>query len=322
MGSVRIIFLVVFSGFILFFSGCDRGVREPLRIATNVWPGYEPLYLARSMGEFDDGSVELVEMPSATEVMRAYKNRLVDGAGITLDEALVLAQHHDDFAILAVMDYSNGADVILGRPPVDSMTDLCGKRVGVENTALGAFFLSRALQVAGVPCGTVTPVHMLVDEHEQAYKEAKVDAVVTFEPVRTLLLKAGAVKLFDSSMIPGEIVDVLIVRKRLIEEKPESLRRLLRGWFAALERIEKQSDAAMASMAARLGISPEETAASYDGLLLPDLAANRKALYGETATLKKVASMMQLKLVENGIMEYTVTLEPLFPEPEWERFYP
>lgn len=322
MGIFRIMLWTFFGGLTLFFGGCDRGVKEPLRIATNVWPGYEPLYLARSMGQYDDGSVELVEMPSATEVMRAYRNRLVDGAGITLDEALVLAQTHDDFAIIAVMDYSNGADVILGRPPVTAMKDLCGKKIGVENTALGSFFLSRALQVAGVPCGTVTPVHMLVDEHEQAYREGKVDAVVTFEPVRTLLLKAGAVTLFDSSMIPGEILDVLIVRKQVIREKPESVRRLLHGWFAALERIEKQSDAAMAAMAVRLGISPDETAASYGGLLLPDPVENRKALYGSTPALKKVASMMQLKLVENGNMEYAVKLDPLFPYAAWEHLYP
>lgn len=317
----RLLFLSM-AAFGLFFGGCERGSHEPLRIATNVWPGYEPLYLARSMGEYDDGSVELVEMPSTTEVMRAYQNQLVHGAGITLDEALVLAQNTNDFAILAVMDYSNGADVILGRPGMDSMADLCGKKIGVENTALGAFFLSRALQVSGVPCDTVTPVPMLVDEHEQAYKAGKVDAVVTFEPVRTLLLKNGAVKLFDSSMIPGEIVDVLIVRKEFIRQNPRSVRRLLRGWFAALERIKKQPDAAMASMAARLGITPEETAASYDGLLLPDLPENRRALYGNEPGLKKVASTMQQQLLENKVMQHAVELDPLLPDPKWEVFYP
>ena len=59
-------------------------------------------------------------------------------------------------------------------------------------------------------------VFLGVSEHERAFKNGKVDAVVTFGSARTKLLAAGAKQLFDSSQIPGEIVDVLIVSEDVI----------------------------------------------------------------------------------------------------------
>jgi len=310
--------LSVFSA--LFFSGCEAPPSEPLRVATNLWPGYEPLYLARATGGFKEGTVELVEFPNTTEVIRAYRNGVVDGAACTLDEALLLARYHNDFSILLVMDYSNGADAILARPPADSLQALRGRRVGFENTALGAFFLSRALEVAGIAPGEVTLVPVVVDEQEHAYERERVDAVVTFEPVRTMLLKKGAVQIFDSSQIPGEIVDVLIVRKTFIQSHAASVESLLAGWFAALDHMKKSPGDAMKLLSARQGITPEETAASYDGLLLPGLAENRRALYG-AQTLKATVEKLQKTMVESGLLDRPIPASSLFPSPETAALY-
>ena len=69
-------------------------MREPetaLRIGTNVWIGSEPLYLARELGHLDPAVVQLVEYPSASEVLRAYRNQAIDGMVISLDELFGLA---------------------------------------------------------------------------------------------------------------------------------------------------------------------------------------------------------------------------------------
>jgi NitT/TauT family transport system substrate-binding protein len=44
-----------------------------MRIDTNVWPGYEPIYLAREQGEYSDNEVRLVELPNAGTVIQAYR---------------------------------------------------------------------------------------------------------------------------------------------------------------------------------------------------------------------------------------------------------
>ncbi|HPI60366.1 ABC transporter substrate-binding protein, partial [Zoogloea sp.] len=44
--------------------GCRARHREPIRFATNPWPGFDPLYIARDKGYFDDAglNVALVDL--------------------------------------------------------------------------------------------------------------------------------------------------------------------------------------------------------------------------------------------------------------------
>ena len=84
-----------------------------------------------------------------------------------------------------VTDISNGADVILAKPEIQSLKDLKGRRVGVDSTALGAFVITRALGQVGLSPKDIEIVSLGVSEQERAFKQGIVDAVVTFEPVRS-----------------------------------------------------------------------------------------------------------------------------------------
>jgi len=66
--------------FLLLLSGCNHAPGTPMRLGTNVWPGYEPLYLAREFGYIDREDVQLVELNSATQVMRAFRNGALEAA--------------------------------------------------------------------------------------------------------------------------------------------------------------------------------------------------------------------------------------------------
>jgi NitT/TauT family transport system substrate-binding protein len=131
-----------------------------LRIGTNVWIGSEPLYLARSLGRLDPSAVQLVEYPSASEVLRAFRNQAIDGMVISLDELFGLAADGLSPRIVLVVDVSNGADVVVGRNGMQSMQDLKGKSVAVESGALGAFVLSRALALSSMQATDVHVVHL------------------------------------------------------------------------------------------------------------------------------------------------------------------
>jgi NitT/TauT family transport system substrate-binding protein len=239
-----------------------------------------------------------------------------------MDEALLLAQYHPDFSILLIMDYSHGGDVILARPPIDSLEGIRGKRVGLENTALGSYVISRALEIAGLSREEIKVVPLLVDEHERAYDKQKVDAVVTFEPVRTKLLAKGANQIFDSSNIPKEIVDILIVRNRFLEAQPQSVRRLLKGWFAALDKLSRTPDEAHDIIARRLAISRQETKDSYTGLLLPDLDENKAMLFGSPPRLLATMTRLADRMTEANILKQRGELGSLFAPEETLSLYP
>lgn len=282
---VRGVTLLVIGVLALIMAGCTPQPPPPLRIGTNVWPGYEPLYLARDLGYLDGSPVQLVEYDSATDVVRAFLNHAIEAAALTLDEALLLADLGREPRVVLVMDFSHGADVILGHADMQRLTDLKGRRIGVESGALGAYVLTRALQQGGMSLGEVSVVPMPVSEHEHAFLRREVDAVVTFEPVRTRLLKHGAARLFDSREIAGEIVDVLVVRRDYLEREPGVVKRLLRDWFRALAYLEAQPDDAAERMARREGVSAAEFLAALQLLRIPGQRENRRLLAGPQAGL-------------------------------------
>ena len=136
-----------------------------------------------------------------------------------------------DPRVILVVDVSHGADVVVGRGDMRSMKDLKGKAVAVESGALGAFVLSRALAKNGMEASDVHVVHLESNEQPSAFEKGEVDGAVTFDPFRAQFLKAGAKMLFDSTQIPGEIVDLVAVRASMLERKPKAIQALLKGWF-------------------------------------------------------------------------------------------
>ena len=303
--SLLLLTLVPFICAVLIFSGCGQP-QPPLRIGANVWPGYEPMYLARSLGYCGVDKVQLIDFSSSSEVIRAYRNGLIDVAALTADEALQASEGEAGHRIVLVCDFSDGADVLLAKPDIQSLADLKGRRVGVETTALGAYVLGRALERGGLSSDDVQVVPVPLLEHESAFKSGAVDAIVTFEPHRSRLLASGARKLFDSSQIPGEIVDVLLTRKNLADSQRRDLDALISGWFRALDYLQKKPSDAAARMAVREAVTPEEFLASLQGLKLPDREANLRLLGGSsgnlTATMRQLsATMLKQKIISKSV---------------------
>jgi NitT/TauT family transport system substrate-binding protein len=287
-------------------AGCMQEPQAALRIGTNVWIGSEPLYLARELGRLDPQSVQLVEYPSASEVLRAFRNQAIDGMVISLDELFGLAADGLQPRAVLVVDVSHGADVVVGRAGMRTMRDLAGKSVAVEGGALGAFVLSRALTLAGMQPGDVKVVHLESNEQPRAFEQGLVDGAVTFDPYRTQLLKAGAATLFDSTRIPGEIVDLLAVRASVLEKRPEAIRALLTGWFGATDYMQRDPRDAARRMGVRQQTSGEQFLEAQRGLHVPSREENLKMLGGPTPALavagrRLMALMLEAKLLRSGL---------------------
>ena len=278
--------LLTFLG-LLFLNGCEPAPPSVLKIGTNLWPGYESLYLAQNLGFFDNKPIKLIEMPSATEVSHAFRNKALDVAALTLDESLVLMQYVPDLRVILVMDVSKGADVLLARPTIDSLSELKGKRIGVENTAVGAILLDGALQAANLHITDIDFRFITVNGHESAYEKGLVDAIVTFEPHKSKLMSQGAIKLFDSAQIPGRIVDVLVTRQSIIDKHKETLKIIVAAHFQALEYIQQNPGDAALRIAPRLAVKNNEVMKQFDGISLTGLFENQRYLAIKSRVLSK-----------------------------------
>ena len=300
--------LVVFSCFIsLFSSSCTHENEAPtLKVGVIQWLGYEPFFLARTLGEYSLDTIKLVELQSSTDTLRLLREGVLDAGALTLDEVLGEIALGTELEVVLVVDISNGADVLLGRPHLKELADLKGKRVGVENNAVGAVLLNGALINAGMSASDITIVPLTADKHFSSYMSGSVDALVTFNPTSNKLMTLGAIKLFDSSKIPDQIIDVIAVRKDALLESKDNIKMLIEGYLSALSQLNESPKKATAIMAPRLGISGEEMLASYDGVLLADREKNRHLFSGMPPKLSIIVESLQNTLLDAKLLERKV----------------
>lgn len=276
---------------------------EPiLHIGSNRWPGYEPVYLARDLAAFNRNEINLVELPSTTDVMQFLRNGYLEGGMLTLDEAITLIADAVPLRIVLVMDISHGADTLLVQPGIKGFDDLKGKRVGVELSALGALMLESVLEVAGLDKQQIQVVPLTADQQEDAFRNGKVDAVITFEPIRSHLLAHDAVEIFNSSQIPGRIIDVLAVREEVTQSHPGQLKKLLAGYFAARHFTSREPTAAVAKMSLRQGVDAATLQTAFTGLVFPDIQENHAWLGMGGTKLIDTATKLTILMAQHKLI--------------------
>lgn len=286
---------------LLVLAGCGDKPVEPLVFGAITWPGYEPAYVARELGYLDEQHVHLAEFTNTTEVVHALRNGKLHVAGLTLDEALSLRQSVPDLQVFLVADVSNGADVLMARRSIKNLGQLKGKRIGVEKTALGAYFLSLILRAADLSANEVRIVSLPLDEHVEAYRAGLLDAVVAFGLTRSELSRLGAVVLFDSTKVPGKIVDTLVVRAADAEAHKGQMQHLVQAWFRALSVIQSDPARAYPLMARRERVPAAEIDETLRGLVLLDQQQNLLQLSGDPAPLFNTAIEIQRVLKQAGL---------------------
>lgn len=251
--------------------GCAEAL--PLRIGVHPWVGYESIYLARDFGWLPPG-VRLVQGRTAGDSMAAMRAGELDAAALTLDEVLSARAAGIPLVVVAVLDMSAGADVVMARPGLRGLSYLAGKRIAVERSAVGGLMLAHVLEVAGLDPSRIEVVDMRVDEQPAAWRAGRIDAAISYEPTASLLRREGAERVYDSRALPETIYDVLAIRRDREPGRRGALEALLAGHFRGLEHIRVNRQDALYRIAAHQGITASEAERALSGVVLPNLAGN------------------------------------------------
>jgi NitT/TauT family transport system substrate-binding protein len=159
-------------------------------------------------------------------------------------------------------------------------------------------------------------VHLESNEQPGAFEKGQIDGAVTFDPYRGQLLRAGATTLFDSTQIPGEIVDLVAVRASVLEKQPNAVHALLSGWFAALEYMKLDPKDAARRMGIRQQTSGEQFLAALRGLHIPSHEENLKMLGGAAPELASSGRRLMKLMLEAQLLREEFQIESvLAPEP-------
>lgn len=281
---------------------CSEPPPLPLNVGINPWIGYDPLVLARERRFIDRNHIRILELSSSTETLRTLRNGLLDAAAMTLDEALRLADEGAAVRIVAVLDVSNGGDAVVARAPISTPSQLKGKRIGVEDSAGGALVLARMMQAGRLNENDLLLLRLEASQHEGALRGGWVDAIVTYDPIKSRLEAEGFRVVFDSRQMPDEIVDVLVVRTDVLEQRFDDVVELVVGWERALSALRHAPADAAELFAPGVRLAPQQYLAALQNHRFSPLAESAALLAGEPPLLATrhaglAPLLMQLELL-------------------------
>lgn len=214
--------------------------KKNFRIAWSIYAGWMPWPYAQQSGILKKWAdkygitIELKQM-DYIESLNQYTAGQFDGALSTNMDALTIpAAGGVDTTALIVGDYSNGNDglTLKGKK---SLKEIKGQKVNLVELSVSHYFLARALSTVGLSERDVKVVNTSDADIVAAWKTPQVTAAASWNPQLAEIRKEpGTYLVFDSSKIPGEILDMAVVNTATLKANPALGKALVGAWFETL----------------------------------------------------------------------------------------
>ena len=215
--------------------------REKCVIAWSHYTGWEPLDYMKSSGLLkkwgDKYNVDLDITPPMdyVESINQFAAKQFCAVALTNMDALTIpASGGVDTTFVVVGDYSNGNDGILIKSPrAASMKDVVGKKIVLVENTVSHYTLARALEMNGLSLKQVTTMNTSDSDIGNVFATGGNGVVaVTWNPIlMTARQVKGAQLLFDSSRIPGEIIDGIATHTNVSDNAKKAI---VGAWFEAV----------------------------------------------------------------------------------------
>jgi NitT/TauT family transport system substrate-binding protein len=269
---------------------------QPLKIGYSDWPGWVAWQVAIDKGWFKQAGVDVkFEWFDYSASMEAFSAGKIDAVTVTNGDALVTGAAGAKSVMIMLTDYSNGNDMIIGKPGIKSIKDLKGKKVAVELGLVEHLLLLNGLKKAGLKESDVTLVNAKTNEMPQVLASGDVAAVGAWQPIAGQAIKGlpGSKPIITSADEPGLIYDVLTVNPASLSARKADWQKVVGVWDKVVSYIEdpKTQADAVKIMAARVGVPPASYTQFLKGTKLLSLKAGKqvmvkadgfKSLYGSS----------------------------------------
>lgn len=256
---------------------------QPLKIGYSDWPGWVAWQVAIDKGWFKQAGVDVkFEWFDYSASMDAFSAGKIDAVTMTNGDTLVTGAGGGKGVMIMLTDYSNGNDMIVGKPGIKSLKDLKGKKVAVEVGLVEHLLLLNGLKKAGLKESDVTLVNAKTNEMPQVLASGDVAAVGAWQPIAGQAIKGapGAKPLVTSADEPGLIYDVLTVSPASLAAHKAEWQKVVMVWDKVVSYIEdpKTQPDAVKIMAARVGVPADAYMHFLKGTKLLSLSEGKKVM--------------------------------------------
>ncbi len=253
----------------LMLSPAQAAEKKDFKFAWSIYVGWMPWGYAVESGiakKWADKygiTIEFKQFNDYVESINQYTAGAFDAVTLTNMDALSIpAAGGVDTTTVIVGDFSNGNDAIILKDK-NKLEDIKGQNVNLVEFSVSHYLLARALESIKLAEKDVKVVNTSDADMAAAFKTPDVTSVVTWKPiVSTILESPDAKNVFDSSQIPGEIIDIAVINTEVLKDNPKFAKALAGIWYETIATM-KSGTESRESMAKASGTD----LAGFDGML-------------------------------------------------------
>ena len=220
-----------------------------------------------------------------------------------------------------MVDWSRGADGVIGKQGINSIEDLAGKTVAFAPYTPSHFLLWNGLKASGLSTDQRNEIFNKAvhtkDGIEPAtlFAQEKVDAAVAWDPDMSdaVTKRPGSKKIYDTKIANRLIADILVVSDRFSAKYPQTLLKFSQGWLEGVEFIKSQPARAYNLIGAvkDFNIPSDLAKTMLGGVKLADYADNKSFMgsAGSNSDYNNIFQMAQDMYRELRIIKHSNNAE-------------
>ena len=262
-------------------SGASAKFTGTIHIASSTWTGYAPLYVATSRNIWKNHglTVDFADVEDPVLRLNALKANQLQGMASTVD-AFARAQSQGVPAVeVFPIDASVGGDGILAKNSIQTVQDLRGKTIAVNQGSVSEWFLGQVLQKNGLSLSDVKEQNMTSGLAGSTLVAGRIDVAVTWEPwlSRASHTSFGHV-LVSSKAYPDLIMDSFAFRKDFIDKYPGTVKDFISAYYEAYNWMKANPDAANTVIGTAVKENATDVQADLSTMTIFDLSAAKQVM--------------------------------------------
>jgi len=247
--------------------------KTEFNIAWSIYVGWMPWPYAVEAGIVKKWAdkygikIAVTQINDYVESINQYTAGKFDGVTLTNMDALTIpAAGGVDTSITVIGSFSNGNDGIVLKK-AKGLGEIKGRKINMVELSVSHYLLARALTSVKLKESDVKIVNTSDADIVGAFKSADSTAVVTWNPqLMEVKGEPGATLVYDSSKIPGEIIDTLALNTETLKDNPSLGKAAVGIWYETMALMSDKGDKGKAAREAMAKLSGTDLA-GYDAQL-------------------------------------------------------
>lgn len=273
---------------------------EPFKVCWSIYVGWMPWDYADEQKIVEKWAkkygieIDVVQINDYVESINQYTAGQFDGCVMTNMDALTIpAAGGVDSTALIMGDFSNGNDGVVLKGKNKTLKDIKGQNVNLVELSVSHYLLARGLETVGMKESDVKVVNTSDADMVAVYGTKDVTSVVTWNPLLgEILSQNNGTKVFDSSQIPGEIMDLMIVNTETLKKNPALGKALVGAWYEIMSTMNASDKNAIAAKTA-MAVASGTDLSGFEAQL-----ASTKMFYTPASAVEFVKSDVLLKTMQ------------------------